>query len=663
VEPVNLIKKFSDFFIKFEAELLEKARTGKDFIVVSFYNISKYDPELVDELLDKPEETFRAMELAIEGVIDKKIKIIIKELPPACKLPIRNLRSKHLEKLWVVEGTVQRKTDVRPKITVARFECPSCGNVISIIQMEKKFKEPSGCGCGRKGKFRLLNKDLVDAYSLVIEELTEYVKSGSELKRLNCFVSGPLTDPKFESKIFPGIKVKLTGILKPFFKETRPGIKKTQLDIYFDVNNIKILGTEYEDITITKKDKEDFHEMVKSGTVLQELSDAMFSAVEGYENIKKGIILQLAGGEQKKIDGYKARGDIHILLIGDPGAGKSTLLKLAIANAPKARYVAGGGASGVGLTAAVVRDEMMGGFALAAGALPLTHNGLCAIDEFDKISKDDMENIHEALEEQTVTISKANIQATLRAETSVLSAANPKYGRFDINTALYNQIDLPPALITRNDLIFLFLDKPDEEKDKKTARKILSRYRVLSEPPMPKKKIKKFFAYAKQFHPTTNKKIENIIVDFYVKLRNPVRRDYQNQQSVPISPRYIEVIRRLSEAHAKINLRDRVEPCDVQVAIDLVLSCLKDIAINPETGQLDVDIIDTGYSATGRSKRVKFLEIITQLSKDHNDFSHEEIINKGLEFDMSEIEIEEIISKAKLNGEIFEPKPGFYSKI
>lgn len=660
MEATKVIQEFQNLFEKYMPELMETVRKGQNYIEVPFFEISRYNPNLGEELLDNPEETFRAFELAAEQMVDStKVKLLISELPPSCNVKIRNLRAKHLEKFWSIEGTVKRKSDVRPKVTSARFECPSCGNILTVLQLDQKFQEPTRCGCGRKGKFRLVSRELLDGYSMMIEELTEDVSAGAELKRLNCFVGGVLCNPSFESKVFQGVKIRVSGILQPFYLLAKQGGKKTQLDIFLKVNNIQILETEYEEIEISEEDKDTFHEMVKVGNVLDTLSGAMFSDVEGHDMIKKGLILQMPGGEQKILpSGYAARGDVHILLIGDPGSGKSTLLKLAYANVPKGRYVSGGGVTGVGLTATVVRDELMGGWALEAGALPLTHNGVCIIDEFDKIDKDEIGRIHEALEEQTVSIAKANVQATLRCATTVLAAANPKLGRFDISSGLYTQIDLPIPLITRFDLIFIFQDKPTEEGDKKLAEKILSRYRLIKEKPIQTTDIKKFFAYAKSFHPTMSKRVEDEITKFFVKLRNPEFKASEERRAVPISPRYIEVIRRLAESHAKLNLREKVVIEDVQVAIDMVLFTLKEIATNPETGELDVDIIDTGYSTTQRSKRIRFIEILKKLGKDKETFEYEALLDEGLTQGFSDTEIEDLYNKAKRAGEIFEPKPG-----
>jgi replicative DNA helicase Mcm len=659
LETGEVIRKYTDFLTRYDSQILSNSI---DLIEIPFFEISDYDLDLGEELISNPEESLKAMEIASESFLgDKKVKFRIKKLPKSNEIAIRNIRSKHLEIMWSINGIVKRKSDVRPQVVSARFECPSCGNIITILQKDRKLKTPSKCGCGRQGRFKEVGRELVDGFSMVIEEFTEFVKAGSELKRLTCWVHGPLTRPEIESKIFPGVKIKVIGVLKPFYKQTKGG-KDTQLDIFFSVNNIEILESDYDTIEISERDKEEFIEMVKTGDVMEILTSSMFSAIHGLDMVKKGLILQLIGGEKKVLpSGYSARGDIHVLLIGDPGAGKSTCLKLVSSNAPRTRRVSGKGASGVGLTASVVKDELLGGYALEAGALPLTNNGICIVDEFDKLAETETDAIHEALEEQVISIAKANIQATLKAETTLLAAANPKFGRFDMTEPLPTQIKLPPALISRFDLIFVFLDEPDEKRDRAMAKKILSRNREIEEPLLSSKQIKKFIAYTRQFHPTYSSKIEDQIADFYTKIRNTHRSE--SSKAVPISPRYIEVIRRLSEAHAKLNLRDRIELDDVQVAIDLVMFTLKELTLNPETGELDIDIIQTGYSAKTRSKRLRFFDIVDKLSEKDKKIPYDTLIFTLVDNGWSEQEAVDYVDKAKSNGELYEPKKGFLVKM
>jgi replicative DNA helicase Mcm len=358
---------------------------------------------------------------------------------------------------------------------------------------------------------------------------------------------------------------------------------------------------------------------------------------------------------------------IHILLIGDPGSGKSQLLKRMSHVAPKSRFVSGKGASGAGLTASVVKDEFLRGWALEAGALVLANKGLVCIDELDKMTREDASAMHEALEQQTITISKANIQATLRSETTVLAAANPKFGRFDPYEVLAKQIDLPSTLINRFDLIFPVKDLPDLEKDEKLASFILNLHRKASEKTevdLDTDTIKRYVAYAKQkINPKLTDESLNEIKDYFVKMRNQGSAE-EKFQSIPISARQLEGLIRLSEASARTRLSLKVTRQDSQRAINLLHHCLELIGYDSETGKFDIDRITTGISASQRGHISIIKDIISQLESQVGKLIPiEEIVREGEIKGVSEEKINEIIDKLKRSGDLFNPKHGYVSKV
>ncbi len=316
-------------------------------------------------------------------------------------------------------------------------------------------------------------------------------------------------------------------------------------------------------------------------------------------------------------------------------------------------------------TATVVRDEFLkGGWALEAGALVLASGGVCAIDEFDKIPKQELAALHEAMESLTVTVTKANIHATLKAETSVLAAANPKYGRWDPMKTIAEQIDLPPTILNRFDLIFVIRDEPEEQKDKAIAEHIITS--LISpekiEPVLPPEFLRKYIAYAKKIIPKWAEEAAQKIKEFYLKLRKAYNVD-EGVKAVPISPRQLEALIRLAEASARLRLSKFVTVEDAELAIKLLMYSMKQVGIDPETGKPDVDIVMTGYSASQRSKISIILDIISQLEKTYNGpVPINDIITEAERYKIPKSKAEEIIQKLLRSGDLYEPKPGFVQR-
>ncbi|MBR9677625.1 minichromosome maintenance protein MCM [Candidatus Woesearchaeota archaeon] len=663
------IRKLEEFFAEYhKAEILEKARVGEEFLIIDFNNLSAFDPQLADYLLDNPEDSVKAAELALESIDDSiNLKARFKNIPSTQKILIRDIRSKHIGKLLWIDGLVRQKSDVRPQVISARFECPSCGNVISVLQLEDTFKEPSKCGCGRKGKFKLLHKELVDAQRLTLEEAPESLEGGEQPKRMGIFLRDDLVSPITDRKTNPGAKILVVGTAKEIPKPTRTGGTSTTFDLMIEANYVEPMEEDYSDIIISDDEMKEIIELSQHSGVYKKIIDSMAPTVYGHDKVKEALLLQMLGGVRKsRDDGITTRGDIHVLLVGDPGAGKSQLLKRAHFIAPKSRYVSGKGASGAGLTAAVVRDEFLGGWSLEAGALVLANKGICMIDELDKMSPDDRNAMHEALEQQTISISKANIQATLRAETTVLAAANPKFGRFDPYELLAKQIDLPSTLINRFDLIFPIRDLPDKETDAKMGAFILNLHQQgsMTEQELETKFLRKYMAYAKQTcTPNLTDSAEAEILDYYVKMRASGSEE-GGVSTIPISARQLEGLIRLSEASAKVRLSEKVTRKDARRAIDLTHYCLTQIGLDPETGKIDIDRISTGITASERSKIINVREIINELEdRIGKTIPVDDIIAYAVEKGLDEEKVYEAIEKLKRSGDIFEPKRGFIQKI
>jgi len=667
-EQINLFYKFIE--TEYYKDLLSQVNKGHKFLKIDFNALSKFNPELAELLLEKPEETVKAAELAIDSFDiegdTKNFKVRFYNLPASQKSQIRNIRSSDIGKLIEIEGLVRQKSDVRPQVTSARFECPSCGNIITVLQLDTKFKEPSRCSCGRRGKFRLISKELVDAQKLVLEEAPEDLEGGEQPKRLNVFLKSDLVSPMSDKKTNPGSKILVGGVIKEVPIEIG-GVRTTRFDLFSDANNVEPIQEDFYEIEISEEEEKKILEMSKDKRIFEKLRDSLAPSIYGYEKVKEALLLQMFGGVIKKRDrGDVTRGDIHILLIGDPGSGKSQILKRISVVAPKSRYVSGKGATGAGLTATVVKDEFLRGWALEAGALVLTNKGICCIDELDKMTQEDQSAMHEGLEQQTITISKANIQATLKAETTVLAAANPKFGRFDPYELIAKQIELPTTLLNRFDLIFPMRDLPNKENDDKLASFILHLHQSAErrETEVNSEMIKKYVSYARRnIHPKITDPARKEIQDFFVNMRNIGEKE-EAIRAIPISPRQLEALIRLSEASARTELRDKVLKKDAKRAIELVHYCLSQIGLDPETGKIDIDRLVTGISAVQRNEIAIIREIINELEKvlgkavPMEDVEREAEI-KGIEKD----KVDEVIEKLKRTGDIFSPRHGVISKI
>ncbi len=398
----EIIIEAKTFFDTYKRDIGESIRKGKKVVYINFDDLSSNSPTIAETLISTPEETLRILETALEetGLI-KNPRIRFNNLPETQRVKIRTIRSSHLNQFIYFEGIIRQASEVRPQVVNAKFECPSCGTVISVLQIEKKFREPSRCSCGRRGQFRLLSKIMVDAQRLVIEESPESLSGGEQPRRMNVFLKEDLVEPSMEERTTPGSKVRVLGILNEVPIPLPTGSISTRFDLAIEANNIIPLESTYEDLDISEEDEKQIQELAEDPELFLKLRESIAPSIWGYEEIKEALVLQMFGGVRKKSpDGTLMRGDIHLFLIGDPGVAKSVTLKFISNIAPKGRYIVGKAASGAGLTATVVRDEFLKGWSLEAGAMVLANKGIVCIDEIEKMDPIERSAMHEALEQQ-----------------------------------------------------------------------------------------------------------------------------------------------------------------------------------------------------------------------------------------------------------------------
>jgi len=674
-----LLEKIEDFLKRYYWDDIVELSTiypEKCSLSITFADIDLFESQLADMLLEEPDMLIDTATQALRGIdiptgisLDNANLRVINNLQ---RLKIRNIRHNNIAKFVSIEGLVTKATEVNPRMVEAVFECPFCGHIFSVEQSSARlFKEPVECeresgGCGRNvRRFKLLvgKSKFIDSQKIRVQESLEELRGGAVPQSIDVSLESDLT-----GVITPGDRIVVNGILRSYQKIT-PNSKTPMFEVYMDANSIEKLEEEYEEIAITEEDEKEIQKLKEDPAVYEKFIRSIAPSIYGYEEIKEALVLQLFGGMQKTLpDGMRIRGDIHVILVGDPGISKSQLISYQARVAPRGLFTSGKGSTAAGLTATVVKDEFGGGrWTLEAGALVLADKGLACVDELDKMKKEDRESLHDALEQQIIPIAKAGIIAKLNSRCALLAAANPKHGRFDKYTAISEQINMPPALLSRFDLIFTMMDNPNEDMDEITAKHVANLHYAGEldssnskgfEPVIPLDLFRKYIAYAKRnTKPVMSEAAKQKFINFYVGLR---RQSYDDEDApVPITVRQLESLIRLGEAKARSRLSDEITDDDANRVINVLTYCLKRVFVDPETGKLDVDWVATGTTKTRRDRARSIREIIKELEKEYGDeVPIEEVFDLAEEQGMDIDKADEIIEVMKRDGILFSPGSG-----
>lgn len=814
----------------------------KKSLYVPYTDIDYYNSDFAIYLLNKPDRCIRLGEKAIRSRLPatwdpaNDINLRIDTLPKDAHVEVRELRSKHLNRLVAVDGLVRKATLPKLKMTNALYRCAKCNAEIWTPQKGMYATEPLMCpneGCNKSALRFILDEEasvFSDTQKIEIQENPEGLRGGAQPERMSGYIEDDIS-----GKVTPGNRVTLNGIIRPVEKSDRD--KSTVFDTYMEIISVEFSQEEYDEIEITDEDEERILEMARDPEFFNNLVKSIAPSIFGLEEVKQAVALQLFGGTHKEMDdGTTTRGDIHILMMGDPGVAKSQILSYMSRLAPRGIYASGKSASAAGLcvgadtilindkgerstigdyvnarmdapeeyrpgiwrqtvddwsiqsigdlgsvrylpieyiwriktperlyrisaggmsliltaetkiqamrgptfdwvaaselnvgdmasmvmenmrffpiteieiltedlpeyvydltvtpshafvgngfvihnTAAAVKDDFGDGrWTLEAGALVLADKGLACIDELDKMTPQDRSSLHEAMESQRISIAKAGITATLQSRCSLLAAANPKYGRFDMTEKIVGQIDLPPALMSRFDLIFVLTDKPREEYDKKLSTFVLKGHRrgqaramkeeevggvnkeaVLKDtedhkPIYDMEIIRKYVSYAKQIcFPIMTDEAMELIEGEYLSIRKTGEGD---NASVPITARQLEAYVRLSEASAKTRLSPIVDERDVTRAINLVKYYMDGVA-KTDDGSWDFDRMGSSFSKRDRDTKRGLYDQILKALDDAGDsgLSRDDIIimfNKESMFD-----IDHVIEEMHDNNFIIESK-------
>ncbi len=647
---------------------------------VDYADIERFDSDLAIYLMRRPQNAIYAAEQAIKQYIppteEAEIHFRVRGIPRDMRVEIRDLRAKHLGRLVSVEGLLRKATEVRPRLVEAVFQCLRCGAIIKEAQEGMAFREPLECyenqgGCTRtpgSTKFKLIDEGsrFVDTQKIEIQEPPEELRGGEAPQRLVAYVEDDIT-----GQVFPGDRLVLNGVLRGA-QRGRFSAKSTLFDIFADIVSIEMEKLEYEEIEITPDDVKKIDEEAATEDVIRKIVGSIAPSIYGLDVEKEALALQLFGGVAKELpDGRRIRGDSHILLVGDPGTGKSELLAYMTRLSPRGIYASGKAATAAGLTAAAVRDEFgEGRWTLEAGALVLADKGLACIDELEKMSEQDRSSIHTAMEQQTVHVAKAGITATLQTRCAILAAANPTFGRFDDKKFISEQINLPSTLLSRFDVIFPVMDRPQAQYDRAMAEHILRGHlvgeQIRHRPEMAVVKtsdiddaflpyfeptfLRKYVAFAKRIYPVMTAEAMQIIQEKYLEIR---KQGEVEGGAVPITPRQLEAFIRLAEASARARLSPDVTEEDAQRAVRIVEYWLQ--KVTGIEGRFDIDIVATGVSQSQRTQMIALREIIAELSERDGVADLKDILEAAEERNIPPSRVDAWLRRWSQEGEVYSP--------
>ena len=649
-----------------------KTRNQKS-IVVDHQDLATYNEEIAKDLTDDPDTILEAFSDALYQTLKLEHSDYAEKIKEDARVRIgnyptqRTLRTVDAEligRLVSVSGMVVRSSEVKPLLNMFAYKCPK-GHSGSVELKGFTASKQIHCDqCEEIAELDPAKSKFINFQIVRMQELPEDLPPGQLPHYSDITLTHDLVD-----NARPGDRIILTGIVRIEQEYENPRTKIQFFRLRIEGNNIEFLGGRIGDkdvrtserFVITQEDEVQIRRIASNPDVYDRLISSLAPHIYGHDILKESVLLQIIGSSQRELeDGAKIRGDINVLLVGDPGTAKSELLKYAARVAPRGLYTSGRGSTAAGLTAAVIRDKS-GIMMLEAGAVVLGDQGLVCIDEFDKMKAEDRSALHEVMEQQSCSVAKGGIVATHNARTSILAGANPMLGKYDPYRNITENVNLPIPLLTRFDLVFAVRDEPQRETDAKVARHILGIHRrgtYAVAPMLDIDMLGKYLAYAKRFEPVISQETEDKIFEYYMQMRN-----VDSEDMITVTPRQLEALVRLATARARLLLKDKVDVSDAERAIYLFNNMLHTVGVDVKTGKVDLGVMH-GMPQSERSKMQIFFDVFKTLSGTEKNPVEEkalvtELVKSGK---FTEEEAKAFITKANRNGTIYEVKSGFYKR-
>lgn len=645
-------------------------------LVVDYIDFDSFNPSLAKQITHEPDEMLEAFNEAVLSILREihpdyeqeiRDKIRVRMGNYTVQKGLREINADLIDKLVSVSGMVVRSSEIKPLAKKVAYRCTNCNTVTEAQLKGLVLKKPQKCpACSEKE----LEMDpetsiFIDFQMVRLQELPEDLPAGQLPHYVEVTVMGDLVD-----QCRPGDRIMLTGIIRIEQEQLAPQAKTSLFRLRMEGNNIEYIGgragskdtRSVERMTISAEDERQIRTIASKPDAYDKLIASFAPHIYGHETLKESILLLIVGSVTKKLeDGSTRRGDINVLMVGDPGTAKSEMLKFAAKIAPRGLYTSGRGSTAAGLTAAVIRDKS-GIMMLEAGAVVLGDQGLVCIDEFDKIKPEDRSALHEVMEQQTCSVAKGGIVATLNARTSILAAANPLYGKYDPYKNITENVNLPVPLLTRFDLIFIVRDIPEREKDNLVASHILEIYKDTEHAAKPAIEIdlfSKYLSYARETKPALTQEAIDIIRSYYMDMRK-----VESEGMITVTPRQLEGLVRLATARARLLLKDRVDAEDASRAIYLVEQMLRTAGVDVNTGKMDVGVL-YGKPQSEVSKSKTLMDVFKGLSgSENNDVEEKALIDELVKTGKftDENDARKYFENAKREGQVYERRPGFWAK-